>query len=133
MAPQFHFEASGEVSRRPDFAAMRRPMPSRWQLWRHPIWSLRVIRALLGDPGVPFGRKLLFGWICVLLALVLFVPDVSSEVAATIFPLVGNVLDVPLDAMLDWSVVAVLLPELLKLFPQEALVRQWYGLSEREL
>ncbi len=130
MAPQFHFESSGEVSRRPDFVVIRQPLPSRWQFWRHPLRSLRLIRALLGDPGIPLGRKLLFGWICMLLVLVLFVPDVITELAAAIFPLVGNALDVPLDATLDWSVIAVLLPELLKIFPRETLVRQWYRSTE---
>ncbi|MCL4543232.1 MAG: hypothetical protein M1118_01325 [Chloroflexi bacterium] len=129
---QFQHEASGSV-----FRAFRAPAPrsgrggpSRWQLFSHPRRSFRLLRALLGDPHVPWVRKALFVWLLVILGAVLLVPDAGSELVSTVVPVLGNLLDIPVDASLDWTAAVLLLPTLFRVFPADVVWGHWLQLTE---
>lgn len=109
----------------------KRARPRRFDTFWHAAKTGRLIKALLTDRRVPFWRKaLFFGSIGALLIVLLF-PDALGEVVlSTVFPLVGTVLGVPLDAGFDWVAFALAVVSLLRFFPDELVAehyRQIFG------
>ena len=101
--------------------------PGMFTLFLHAGKTLKLIGALLKDQRVSVGRKVLFfGAILFVLVLLLF-PDLFGEaVLSVILPVVGTVVGIPLDAGFDWIVFAIVVVNLLKVFPAD-LVSEHYG------
>ncbi len=109
----------------------KRTRPGRFDIFWHVAKTGRLIKALMSDRRVAFWRKaLFFGSIGALLIVLLF-PDALNEVVlSTVFPLVGTVLGVPLDAGFDWIAFALAVVSLLRFFPAELVAehyRQIFG------
>ncbi len=109
----------------------KRTRPRRFDILWHAAKTGRLIKALMTDRRVPLWRKaLFFGSISALLIVLLF-PDALNEVVlSTVFPLVGTVLGVPLDAGFDWVAFALAVVSLLRFFPAELVAehyRQIFG------
>jgi hypothetical protein len=71
---------------------------------------------------VPVLRKALFLWAVALLLVALLVPDAGSALASLILPVIGPLVDLPIDAALDWSVAIALAPWLLRPCPRTLCV-----------
>jgi len=109
----------------------KRARPRRFDIFWHAAKTGRLIKALTTDRRVALWRKaLFFGSIGALLIVLLF-PDALNEVVlSTVFPLVGTVLGVPLDAGFDWVAFALAVVSLLRFFPAELVAehyRQIFG------
>jgi hypothetical protein len=78
--------------------------------------------ALLQDARVHWLPKLLFVGSIIALLIALFFPEAAAEVVGLGIPGVGWILDalgIPVDATIDWVVLAVAAFNLLRLFPRE--------------
>ena len=120
--PQIQREASGPVVRgRSGWtpATRRSGHVGRIRMLFHGRKTVRLVQAVLADPRVPVLRKALFLWALGMLAVALLVPDAGSALASLLIPILGPLLDVPTDAVLDWSVAIALAPWLLRLLPTE--------------
>jgi hypothetical protein len=109
----------------------KRARPRRFDIFLHAAKTGRLIKALTTDRRVALWRKaLFFGSIGALLIVLLF-PDALNEVVlSTVFPLVGTVLGIPLDAGFDWVAFALTVVSLLRFFPAELVAehyRQIFG------
>ncbi len=100
--------------------------PKRFDIFLHAIKTSKLIGALLFDKRIFVLRKIAF--ICSLaglLALLLF-PDAFNEVIlSTALPIIGTLLGVPLDAGFDWIALALLMVNLLRLFPAEIVAEHY--------
>jgi hypothetical protein len=101
--------------------------PKRRDVFFHGFKTTRLIGALFKDPRISVFRKTFFVLtIVVLLALLIF-PDALGELGlSAILPLVGTVLGIPIDAGFDWAVFALLVVNLLRIFPAN-LVAEHYN------
>src|SRR5215469_11583622 len=109
----------------------KRARPRRFDIFLHAAKTGKLITALMVDRRVPVWRKaLFFGSIGALLIVLLF-PDALGEVVlSTVFPIVGTVLGLPLDAGFDWVAFAVAVVSLLRFFPADLVAehyRQIFG------
>jgi len=104
----------------------KRARPRRFDIFLHAAKTGKLITALMVDRRVPVWRKaLFFGSIGALLIVLLF-PDALGEVVlSTVFPIVGTVLGLPLDAGFDWVAFALAVVSLLRFFPAD-LVAEHY-------
>lgn len=92
--------------------------PRRRDIFLHGIKTTRLIMSLLGDPRVALWRKVGFFLSVAVLIAVLAFPDALEEIGLSIvFPLVGTILGIPLDAGFDWLAVALLVVSFLRIFP----------------
>lgn len=100
--------------------------PKRFDIFLHAIKTSKLIGVLLCDKRIFVLRKIAF--VCLitgLLALLLF-PDAFNEVVlSTVLPIVGTILGIPLDAGLDWIAFALLIVNLLRLFPAEIVAEHY--------
>jgi len=105
----------------------RRARPRRFDIFWHAAKTGKLITALMVDRRVPLWRKaLFFGSIGALLAVLLF-PDALNEVVlSTVFPIVGTVLGVPLDAGFDWVAFALAVVSLLRFFPADLVAEHYW-------
>jgi hypothetical protein len=113
---------------------MRRPLahPKRRDIFLHGIKTSKLVGQLLIDPRVPITRKVLFIGSVGALVLVLFFPDLIGEtILSTIFPLVGTVLGVPIDAGFDWVAFALVVVSLLRFFPPELVSEHYNNVFKR--
>ena len=104
----------------------QRTRPSRWEVFLHAGKTFRLIGSMMTDGRVALWRKLLFvGSIGGLLVL-LFFPDLFSEtVLSTVFPVIGTLAGVPLDAGFDWVAFALVALNLFRFFPGELLAEHY--------
>jgi hypothetical protein len=120
--PQIQREASGPVMRggRGPASVQRRPRRvGRFTLLFQARKTVHLVQAVLADRRVPVLRKALFLWALVMLALALLVPDTGSALASMVVPVLGPLIDLPVDGLIDWSVAIALAPSLLRLLPAE--------------
>lgn len=124
--PRIQREASGQVIRNvqsgSSVTGWPRPL-SRIKMLFHVRKTVQLVQAVLSDGRVPALRKVLFLWAVALLFVALLVPDAGSALASLLLPVVGPLIDLPVDAGLDWSVAIVLAPWLLRLLPAD-IVRE---------
>ncbi|HBE29262.1 MAG TPA: hypothetical protein DDW25_10275 [Ktedonobacter sp.] len=107
----------------------RQKQPSRWKIFMHAGKTFKLIRGLMSDRRISLWRKLLFvGSIGALLVL-LFFPDLFSEtVLSAVFPLIGTVAGVPIDAGFDWMAFAMVALNLFKFFPTELVAEHYQNI-----
>jgi hypothetical protein len=92
--------------------------PNAGELLQHPFKTFYMIAALLVDRRVSFVRKLLFAGPIALLILAVILPEtLLAGLVGLILPLIGLVLDAPINAALDWIGVALISYALLRVFP----------------
>jgi hypothetical protein len=104
--------------------------PKRLDIFLHIFKTFRLMGALLADRQIHILRKLAFlGSVGVLLALLLF-PDIPIVLSA-VLPIIGTALGVPIDAGIDWTVFALLLVSLLRLFPAERVSEHYARIFEK--
>ena len=103
-----------------------RMQPSRWQIFLHVGKTFKLIGGLMFDRRIALWRKLLFVGSIGGLLLLLFFPDLFNEtLLSTVFPVIGTLAGVPLDAGFDWIAFALVALNLFKFFPAE-LVSEHY-------
>ena len=103
-----------------------RTKPSRWEIFLHVGKTFKLVGGLMSDRRVALWRKLLFVGSIGGLLLLLFFPDLFNEtLLSTVFPVIGTLAGVPLDAGFDWMAFALVAINLFKFFPAE-LVTEHY-------
>jgi hypothetical protein len=106
--------------------ANERTKPSRWEIFLHVGKTFKLVGGLMSDRRVALWRKLLFVGSIGGLLLLLFFPDLFSEtLLSTVFPVIGTLAGIPLDAGFDWMAFALVALNLFKFFPAE-LVTEHY-------
>lgn len=110
----------------------QRTHPGRFDIFLHFFKTFKLIGGLLTDRRVPLLRKMFFlGTIAFLLAILLF-PDIFNEVfLGTVFPVVGMVLGIPIDAGFDWIAFAFIVVSLLRIFPAEIMAEHYQQVFNR--
>ena len=104
----------------------KRVRPTRWQIFLHARKTFRLIGRLITDRRISLWRKLLFFSTIGGLLLLLLFPDLFNETfLSTIFPLIGTVAGVPIDAGFDWAAFALVALNLFKFFPDELLAEHY--------
>ena len=105
---------------------LRRSQPKRLTLFLHLRKTFKFIGALIADRRIPVWRKLFFGITIAFLLLLLLFPDVLNETLLSFaLPVVGTVAGIPIDAGFDWTAFALVVVNLLRLFPAD-LVAEHY-------
>lgn len=104
--------------------------PRRRDLFFHFFKTLKLIGALLLDRRVFIGRKLAFGiTVLAFLAVVLF-PDIELGLSF-LLPVIGTILGVPLEAGVDWTLFALVIVSLLRIFPAHIVSEHYERLFTR--
>jgi hypothetical protein len=125
LAPQRSMPQGPVVSNQhpPDDGS--RPHP--WEMVLHPITTLRFMNALRRDPRISHVRKLLYvGPILVLLVAFLLPESVVAAGVALLLPLVGPLVNLPVDAALDWFAIGLAAYALLGVLPRR-IVREHHA------
>jgi len=105
---------------------LRRSRPRRFDIFLHAGKTFRLIGRLMLDRRVPITNKFFFLATVAFLLILLFFPDLLSEtVLSAVLPVVGTVIGVPIDAGFDWMAFALLLVNMLRVFPAD-LVAEHY-------
>jgi hypothetical protein len=98
----------------------RLSQPRRRDIFLHFFKTLKLIFAVLRDRRVFAGRKLMFGVSVLACLVVLLFPDLLVEAGLSfLLPIVGTALGVPLDLGLDWTIFALAIVSLLRVFPAD--------------
>jgi hypothetical protein len=125
LAPQRSMPQGPVVSNQhpPDDGS--RPHP--WEMVLHPITTLRFMNALRRDPRISHVRKLLYiGPILVLLVAFLLPESVVAAGVALLLPLVGPLVNLPVDAALDWFAIGLAAYAFLGVLPRR-IVREHHA------
>jgi hypothetical protein len=94
-----------------------RPHP--WEMLQHPVKTVRFLDALRRDPRVSGVRKLLYIGPLLILVIALLLPEgVVAAGVALLVPLVGPLVNLPADAVLDWFVFGLAAYALLGVLPK---------------
>jgi hypothetical protein len=105
---------------------LRRSRPRRFDIFFHAGKTLRLIGRLMLDRRVPIVNKFFFLATLAFLLILLFFPDLLGEtILSAVLPVVGTVIGVPIDAGFDWMAFALLLVNMLRVFPAD-LVAEHY-------
>ena len=100
--------------------------PKRFTLFLHLRKTFKLLGSLIADRRIPLWRKLVFGLTIAFLLILLLFPDVLNETLLSFaLPIVGTVAGIPIDAGFDWAAFALVIVNLLKLFPAD-LVAEHY-------
>ena len=98
--------------------------PSRWKIFTHVGKTLKLINGLMSDRRISLWRKLLFVGSIGGLLLLLFFPDLFNETfLSAVFPLIGTVVGVPIDAGFDWMAFSMVALNLLQILPNRTRSR----------
>ena len=104
----------------------QRTQPSRWEIFLHVGKTFKLISAMMFDGRVALWRKLLFVGSIGGLLILLFFPDLLNETfLSTVFPIIGTLAGVPLDAGFDWMAFALVALNLFRFFPAELLAEHY--------
>ncbi|MDQ2885694.1 MAG: hypothetical protein M3Y39_06375 [Chloroflexota bacterium] len=104
------------------------------EIFFHGIKTLKLIGALFRDPRVVAFRKALFVLAVVVLAVILFFPDVVGELGlSAALPIVGTILGVPIDGSVDWAAFALLAVNLLRIFPADIVAEHYDEIFRRQV
>src|ERR1017187_3498251 len=94
--------------------------PKRFTLFLHLRKTFSLLGSLIADRRIPLWRKLVFGLTIAFLLILLLFPDVLNETLLSFaLPVVGTVAGIPIDAGFDWAAFALVIVNLLKLFPAD--------------
>ncbi len=103
--------------------------PKRLNLLFHFLKTGRLLWALLKDGRITLIQKILFLGSIVMLLVLLFFPDVLGEfVTSTVLPVLGTVLGIPLDAGFDWMAFALVVVNLLHVFPASIVAEHYQAI-----
>jgi hypothetical protein len=105
--------------------------PRMRDIFFHLIKSAKLMGRLFTDRRIGLGRKALFSGSVITLGLILLFPD-TEIVMGFIFPIIGAVLGVPVDAGIDWLVFSMALLKLLRIFPNEIVSEHYVDLFRKE-
>jgi uncharacterized membrane protein YeaQ/YmgE (transglycosylase-associated protein family) len=106
--------------------ALIRAFLQRKEIFLHPIRSLRLLHALMVDARIHWGRKVLFVSLLAGMAALLFFPTALEEgILATILPVIGAFIGIPLGVGFDWAAFAFASVHILGVFPAD-LLQQHY-------
>jgi hypothetical protein len=101
--------------------------PKRLDIFFHSFKTARLIGSLFKDRRISVFRKAFFVLTIVVLLAILIFPDALGELGlSAVLPLVGTVLGIPIDAGFDWAVFALVVVNLLRVFPAN-LVAEHYS------
>lgn len=102
-----------------------RPHPL--EMMQHPIQTVRFMDALRRDPRVSGVRKLLYVGPLLTLLIALLLPEgIVAAGVALLMPLVGLLVNVPADGVLDWFVFGLAAYALLGILPSR-IVREHHA------
>ena len=103
------------MARSPTPSARRPAYP-----WVFNVWNtFRLVFSLIRDPRVSrFRRFSFFGIVAGLVAIVLIPSNPIAALLAAVIPVVGPIIGLPADFVLDWTVAAAIITLLLHIFPQ---------------
>ncbi len=91
------------------------PLEMAW----HPFKTARFVNALRRDPRVSLLRKLLYLAPLLILLVALLLPEgIIAAGVALLVPLVGPLVNLPADAVLDWVVLGLVAYALLGILPR---------------
>lgn len=101
--------------------------PRRWEIFLHVGKTFKLFGGLMTDRRIALWRKLFFVAAIGVLLVLLFFPDLFSEtLLSAVFPVIGTLVGVPIDASFDWVAFALVALNLFKFFPA-ALVAEHYS------
>lgn len=101
--------------------------PKRLDIFFHSFKTARLIGSLFKDQRISVFRKAFFVLTIVVLLAILIFPDALGELGlSAVLPLVGTALGIPIDAGFDWAVFALVVVNLLRVFPAN-LVAEHYS------
>ena len=93
-----------------------RPHP--WEMMLHPVKSVRFIHALRRDPRVSEVQKLLYVGPLLILLIALLLPEgIVAAGVALLLPLVGPLVNLSADIVLDWFAFGLAAYALLGILP----------------
>lgn len=90
--------------------------PRRRDIFFHFPKTVKLIVALIRDRRIPLYRKLAFGAAVLAFLVVAIFPDITLGLSF-LMPVVGTILGIPLEAGVSWTVFALLVVSLLRVFP----------------
>lgn len=106
--------------------------PKRLTVLFHLRKTFQLIGALITDRRISLWRKLFFGLTIACLLLVLLFPDALNEAFLSVaLPVIGTIAGVPIDASFDWLAFALIMVNLLKLFPPMLVAEHYHTIFER--
>jgi hypothetical protein len=98
--------------------------PHPWEMIIHPFKAVRFMSALGRDGRVSLLRKVLYIVPILVLVVALLLPEtIIADVVALALPVVGPIVDIPADGVLDWAFIGLAAYALLGILPQ-AIVRE---------
>ncbi len=93
-----------------------RPHP--WELALHPIKGIKFILALATDRRISMARKALYVIPLLVLVAALIAPEsIIATIVALAMPLVGPVINIPADVVVDWALIGLAAYALLAVLP----------------
>lgn len=97
-----------------------RPHP--WEMALHPVTTIQFMNALRRDARISFVRKVLYAAPIMALLVGLLLPEsiVALGVAA-LLPFVGPLVNLPVDAALDWFALGLVAYALLGILPKHVV------------
>ncbi len=103
------------------------PRPHPWEMVLHPFKTVRFVNDLRQDPHISLLRKLLYLGPMLLLVLAVLLPEgIIAALLAVVLPVVGPVISLPTDAVIDWAFIGIAAYALLGIFPR-AVVAQHHA------
>jgi len=100
-----------------------RPPP--WEMVRHPLKTMRFMNALRRDARISWLRKLLYLGPCLILLIALLLPEgIVAAGVALLVPVVGPLVNVPADAVIDWFALGLVAYALLGILPHRIVAEQ---------
>ncbi len=92
--------------------------PHVWELALHPIKGIRFIIALATDRRISWARKALYVLpLLVLLAALIAPESIIGVITAALLPIVGPIINIPADAVVDWALIGLSAYALLAVLP----------------
>jgi hypothetical protein len=115
------------LSPSPGTSPVNSTRPHPWEMVVHPIKTLRFVNDLRRDPHIALVRKLLYLLPMLLLVLAVLLPEgIIAALIAVALPVVGPVINLPTDAVIDWAFLGIAAYALLGIFPH-ALVAEHHA------
>ena len=101
--------------------------PHPWEMVIHPAKTVRFINALGHDRRISLLRKLLYVVPIFLLVGALLLPEsILAAAVALALPVVGPIINLPADGIVDWAFIGLAAYALLGIFPH-AIVREQHA------
>jgi hypothetical protein len=99
--------------------------PHPWEMVIHPLKAVRFINALARDSRISPLRKLLYvGPILVLVGALLLPESLLAAAVALALPVVGPIINLPADGIVDWAFIGLAAYALLGILPHAIVGEQ---------